>query len=226
MLVKGSMVTEMSGSLGGITAARNKGGQYLRARATPVDPNTQPQQTARAAMTQLVTAWIEDLTEQQREAWRIYAENVTTTNRLGDTISLSGQNWYIGCNTPRIRAGLARVDDAPTVYDQASLAPVSIAVTGQDLDVTFDDTASWVNQAGSALLVQTSPQQNPTKLFYKGPFTFTTAILGDDTTPPVSPVGYEMDQNVAAGNLLYARIRLSLADGRLSTPQIVSAVGS
>lgn len=227
MLIKGSMVTEMSGSLGGITAARNRGGLYLRARSGSPNPNSPAQQDARTSFSALVTAWTSTLTETQREGWRDYAANVTVTNPLGDAHNLTGQQWYIGNNTPRIIAGLARVDDAPTTYATAQLNPVSLAVNEASLppaSLTFDDTQSWPDEDGSALLVQVSRPQNASITFFGGPFRFAGAVLGDSTTAPTSPAGFTNPFAVTEGQAVYARCRLTLADGRLSTPQIVRAV--
>lgn len=227
MLVKGSMVTEMSGSIGGITAARNKGGLYMRARSTPVNPNSPAQQSVRTALAALVTAWIETLSSAQRQSWADYAANVTVTNPLGDATTISGQNWYIALNTPRIQNSLDRVDDAPATYDGATLNPVALgAATGNLFSIDFDDTQAWTAEDGAALIVQASRPQNPTKVFFKGPFQIAGTIDGDSTTAPTSPGTVSSPFTYAAGQVAIARIRLSLADGRLSAPQIVRAIAS
>lgn len=225
MLIKSALATQMSGSVGGMTASHNKGGMYLRARAIPVNPNSVAQQAARTAFTELTTAWIEELTAAQRDGWRVYATNVLATNPLGDSVQNSGQNWYISLNSPRLRAGLSRVDNAPGIFDQATLNPVSIAMTNADTPailVAFDDGQDWLNEDGSALIVQSSRPQNATIEFFKGPFRLAGVVEGDSVTPPTTPASvlgafaYTTDQKI------FARVRLSRADGRLSSPQIVT----
>ncbi len=125
MLFRGLMVGAASGKLGSVVASHNKGGQYLRARVTPTGAVPTPYQSAvRNALSSLAAAWSSDLDPDQRSGWETYALNVTGTNRLGDSIQLSGINWYIACNTPRLQAGLDRVDDAPTTYDRGSISMV------------------------------------------------------------------------------------------------------
>ena len=227
MLIKGSFVTEASGSLGGITAARNKGGQYLRARAVPVNPNSPSQQSARTSFASLVTIWTESLTPTQRQSWDTYAQNVPVTNKLGDTKLLSGQNWYIGTNTPRIIAGLSSVASAPTTFDNATLNPVSLAASDAaptELALTFDTGQDWADENGAALLVQVSKPQNASTNFFKGPFRFADAVLGDSTTAPTSPATIITPFAVTAGQKVLVRARLSRADGRLSYAQIVETI--
>lgn len=226
MLIKSALATQMSGSIGGLTASRSKSGAYFRARSVPVNPNSTAQQLARSAMTELVTAWIETLTQAQRDAWADYAANVTVTNRLGDAINVSGQNMYVRCNQPRILAGLTRVDDAPVVFDGAMLDPVSMEVTGTDVEITFDDTPDWTSDPDAGLIVQTSRPQNPTKNFFKGPFRFAELVVGDVTTPPTSPAVVSSPFATPEDTKIFARVRLSLADGRISAPQIVSAIAT
>lgn len=227
MLVKGSMVTEMSGSLGGITAARNKGGLYFRARSTPVNPSSAAQTLVRNAFNGLVAAWNDVLTQAQRDAWAVYAANVPVTNPLGDAKTNSGQNWYIGLNTPRVQTGLTRLDDAPVVFAGATLNPVGISINTAVptvVSVTFDDTQSWVNSTEGGLIVQVGPPQNAGINFFKGPFRLGGLIEGDSVTPPASGDTVPNPFPIAVGQRVFGRIRLSLSDGRLSAPQLVDTI--
>ena len=134
MLVRG-ILTTMSGSLGGITAARNKGGQYLRARVVPVDPGSPAQTTLRTIFASLNVAWQTVLTQVQRDAWITYAANVTVVNRIGETVNLTGQNMYVRSNTPRVQAGFARVDAGPTSFNLGEFTDVTIGIVGGTSDV-------------------------------------------------------------------------------------------
>lgn len=167
MKFKSQVYTQASGSIGGTTYSRNKGGMYTRSRAVPTDPGTSRQSVMRAAMGSLVSRWISTLTEVQRQAWRTYAQNVTVTDRLGDQIQISGQNHFIRSNAPRVQANLSLVDDAPTIFDTGE------PITGLDL-VNNPGTYDVVGMDGTTamsttLLLATPASDDGDILIYLGP---------------------------------------------------------
>lgn len=226
MLFKSALVTHASGKIGGMVAAHNRGGLYLRGWGIPTNPNTFAQNMVRVALGFLAGRW-GTLTDAQREGWRIYGLNVPTTNRLGDTIYLTGQQWYIACNTVQLRAGFGPVDDAPTTYYMDALSPVSVAATGAspNINVTFDTTDDWVDENGGALVVQVGIHVAPTINFFRGPFRYSENVLGDLATPPTSPQVITNPYGpMTSGNRVFCRIRSIRDDGRMSPAQIVSAI--
>ncbi len=227
MLVRG-ILTTMSGSLGGITAARNKGGQYLRARVVPVNPQSPDQVTLRTIFGNLAIAWGTVLTALQRTGWDTYAENVTVVNRIGETVNLTGFNMYIRSNTGRVQAGFARVDAPPTIFNLGDFTDVSIAVAGggASIDVTFDNTDAWANEDDAIMMVYASREKAETINFFKGPYRLAGQIEGDALIPPTVPATITSDFTYASGNKAFAEVRVSRADGRLSLVQRVVAIAS
>lgn len=239
MKYKSALTTSASGSVDGMTASRNRFGRYLRARAVPVNPNTGFQVQARAAFTTLVTRWIETLTAAQREAWRDYASNVPVLDALGDPINITGQNWYIACNVPRLQATeklgafvtLPLVDTAPAIYDRGTFTtPSFVADDTTGLDLTFDDTDAWANEDDSALLMYQGQMQNLTRDFYNGPWRLIGAVLGDATTPPTIPFAIPNNDINQRGYPIvpsmknWLAVAVTRADGRLSTRRILGPV--
>ena len=158
MLYKSALMSQASGSLGGITASHNKGGQYFRARTIPTDPGSSYQVAVRNNMVVLSTRWVEVLTEAQRLAWDVYAGAVETTNALGSAVNITGLNMYIRGNAPRIQAGLPIVDNGPTVFSMASFTDPTFALDepNDEVDVTFDDTDAWANEDDAGMIVAAS----------------------------------------------------------------------
>ena len=193
MIFKSCIIESGSGSLGGITLSRNRGGMYLRGRAIPTNPNSTFQQAVRSAAAQLASLWGNTLTTVQRAAWDLYAENVELPNSLGDPRNVGGLGMYIRSNVPRIAsgvAGLVRVDDAPIIFDLGSVGPltvVSVTAATNIVSFGFTDTDEWVDEDAAALLVYTSRQNNASINYFKGPYLFAGAVLGDSTTPPTTP---------------------------------------
>jgi hypothetical protein len=223
MLFKSALVTQASGSVGGVTAAHNAGGLYLRARSIPVNPNTPAQQAARNAMAQLTTRWQQTLTAAQRTAWSTYAANVPLVNSLGDARLVSGMNMYVRSNAPRVVAGADVVDAGPTTYSLATFTPVTATGSegGADIDVEYTDTDDWAIAEGGHLIVQASAQISPTINFFKGPFVFAATADGA-AVAPASPLNIPRSPADTEGNKVYIRVRASNPDGRLSASQIVA----
>lgn len=223
MLFKSGIVTQASGSIGGLTASHNSGGMYFRARAIPTDPNTVAQQAIRTALANAADRWVNVLTTAQRTAWATYASNVPLLSPLGDPREVSGMAQYVRSNVPRIRAGAALVDDGPTIFTEAELTAVTLTATalGAALDVGFDVNDAWVGEDDAHLIVQVGTPQNPTINFFKQPFRFAGTVDGDSGTPPTSPATITSPIPFAAGQRIFIRARVSRADGRLSPAQIV-----
>ncbi len=213
------IISAASGSLAGNTFSRNKFGQYIRSRAVPVNPGTPFQTAIRSALASLSNLWGSTLTAPQREAWDTYAANVTVLDPLGAPINLTGFNHYIRSNTPRLQAGLARIDDGPTVFDLGTFtSPTGFNGTAatDEFSFNFTNADAWANATGAAMLVFSGRQQQATINYFKGPYRFAQSILGDDTTPPTSPVVISSPFLMDIGNFTFTRVRVSQADGRLS----------
>jgi hypothetical protein len=105
-LVKmGGGIVGMSGSIAGNTFARNRSGNYVRARTKPVNTNTQAQQDIRGVMSYLTNYWSVTLSTAERTGWATYANAIAMKNRLGESIYLTGFNHFIRSNTEWVNRG-------------------------------------------------------------------------------------------------------------------------
>lgn len=224
MLFKSAIITEARGSLGGITASRNRGGGYFRARVVPVNPGTSFQQLIRSAMASLAAKWNDVLTDLQRKAWDTYALNVPMPNSVGDMVNVGGVGMYVRSNVPRIAsltAGLTRVDDAPTIFDLGDVGIQSVGAASeaaQTISMLYDDTDTWCDEDGSALLIYTARPKNPAINYMKGPYRLASVVEGDSTTPPTSPDAAASAFPFVENQRMFVQTRVTRADGRLSSP--------
>lgn len=220
MLIKSALITQGSGSVGGLTASHNAGGMYFRARTIPTDPGTVYQTVIRNAMSLLTARWSNVLTSVQRAAWDLYGDNVPVTNRLGDPTHISGISHYTRSNVPRIQASLAIVDDGPTTFTLASqeAANYTASEATQLISVTFLDTQPWCDVDGDAMLIFASRPQQASINFFKGPYRLAGAIEGDSVSPPTSPETLAAPFPFVEDHRIFTQARMSLADGRLSAP--------
>jgi hypothetical protein len=222
---KSLMFQQASGSLAGTVFSHNRGGQYTRNRSIPVNPGTVFQTAVRNFMADLTSKWNNLLTPLQRIGWNDYAFLVPLPDTLGEPRNVGGLGMYVRSNVPRLQAALARVDDAPTVYNLGELTAPTIdgAAAPNGLDIGFTNTDEWANEVGGALFVLASKGQNPSINFFKGPYRFTGVVLGA-AVPPTSPASLVLPQTVAAGQQLFVQCRASRADGRLTSPFRLGAV--
>lgn len=217
----GGGIVQMAGSIAGDVFARNRYGNYSRARTKPTNPNTAGQQSVRAALTALTARWSQTLTAAQRTAWNLYASNVAMLNRLGESIYLSGYNHFIRSNLTRQRvAALSLVDDGPTIFELPGKDPtlsISASEATQQISTTFDNTQAWANESGGYLFLYQGQPQNSQRNFFGGPWRRLKVVIGDPT-PPSSPDVTDVVFAIAEGQHQWLYARISRADGRLSEP--------
>lgn len=227
MKFKSPVYTQVSGSVGGLTYASNAGGMYCRGRGIPTQPNTPAQQNVKNVFGILSTAWRDTLSQAQREAWTLYAENSPVTSRLGDPLILSGQQMFLRCNTPRVVAGVARVDDGPVAFGLSDLGDVTYTAPNDGESVmTFDVTAGgpWIGTDDSFLIVQQGRPQSVTRNFFKGPWQVCGTIEGNTAVPITGTQTVPEAFPFSIGQKVFTRICVSLADGRLSSAPIAGQI--
>lgn len=221
-LVKyGGGITQMSGSIGGNTFARNRGGNYVRAKTIPINPNTGLQQVVRAAMAFLTERWSGTLTAAQRTAWNLYASSVAVKNRLGENVFLSGFNHYVRSNMIRKQLALTVVDAGPTTFELPEQDP-TLAVTGSEgtqvLSVVYDDTLAWLDEDDAHLFLFQGSPQNAQRNFFAGPWRAGVQVDGDSVTPPTTPEAMAAVFPITELQRQWIYARIGRADGRLSEP--------
>lgn len=219
-LVKyGGLVVNVSGSLAGDTFSHNRYGRYVRARTTPVNPNTAGQVKVRSTLTMLTARWAQTLTAGQRTAWNLYAANVVMTNKLGEAINLSGFNHYLRSNVYRSLGDRPIVDAGPVVFELPEKDP-TVSMTGSEatghISLTFDDTMDWCAEEGSLVILQNGVPQNAQRNFFNGPWHMYGRMVGDAVTPPTTPLDADYWYTLAEGQRIWLALRISRADGRLS----------
>lgn len=220
-LVKyGGGIIQMSGSIAGNVHARNRYGNYTRARTKPTNPNTAYQVAVRAGLTALTERWSETLTAAQRAAWNLYGSGVVMKNKLGESVNLSGFNHYIRSNlTRQIVGALSVIDDGPTVFtlpDKDTTLAGAPSEATQQISVTFDNTLAWANEDGGHLEIYQGQPQNAQRNFFGGPWRRIKVLLGNSTTPPTSPEACDVLFTITEGQHQWIYARISRADGRLS----------
>jgi len=152
-----ALLTQASGSLGGATAAKNRGGNYLRAKIAPVQPRTVAQQEQRANLAALAGAW-KALTQAQIAGWNSLASTLTLQDPLGNSYVPTGEQIYVGNNRNLSQAAETSVEDPPTAKpDFADITPVGMtAVSGGTPSMTAT-TALAAAPTENVFIVRATP---------------------------------------------------------------------
>lgn len=206
----GALAADIRGSIGGETFARNRSGLYCRSRVKPINPQSERQQLVRNTITTLQAAFRDTLTDAQRKAWLDLAKGTVANNKLGESITLTGQNLFIKINSILVQAGEALLAEAPT--GPATIAPSAWTYTGATANGIRLSAESPAQGAGDVLVTQISPACNATINFFKGPWETIVYNVGA-LTPPVTLLA---SANVTIGDRFFIRSRLVTAEGKIS----------
>jgi hypothetical protein len=148
----GQMASDIRGSVGGTTFARNRHGAYARNRTKPVNVINDLTTSSRARFGSQAFGWTA-LTQAQRDVWNADAGSVTLLNRLGEAYTPTGRQLFLTANNNLAQAGLTLLTDSPgyfTIPDPAN-GEVAIAsllgvintfvfTAGQDANVVISAT--------------------------------------------------------------------------------------
>jgi len=235
-LFKSQVLTQASGSVAGLTYSRGRSGLVLRNRTIPVNTQTARQSAVRNALTTLVIAWIETLTAAQRAAWELYAANVPVTNALGDSRNISGQNWFIAANTPRIQFATLGLLDAPIIptaprqFDRGDFhTPTFVADAAAGITVTFDPTDDFNSDTDQGLLWYMHRPHNSARRTSPNHKRALMSINDGATSPVNIAASFVASQAfpLNSGNAISLSFVQTLNTGKLSTirtigPQLVT----
>ncbi len=214
-----------SGKAGALVASRAKSTQYVRARVSPVNPNTPFQQAVRAAVKYLSGLW-QRLTSSQRESWNAYGAAITVTNALGDASKLSGFNWFVGNNTVRKQCGFTEILTGPSIFDLGNPDMPGIGFTFTTSDMASRGTLTLVsplvlaNPTNGFMAVYCSRPYSPGKNFFKGPYQLAATHVGNLSTGTFAFTLPFTAAGVGTGdtqNQMEVVLRFDQGDGRLSS---------
>ncbi len=216
------------GSVGGLTASRNRSGAYFRARVKPTQVPSDPRSRARADLASQASAW-QALTTAQRGAWNDVATVWTTVNKIGETIKLSGFNWFCRANALLSLTGQAQVIVPPDTVPTTALHPPTdlvLDVSATSLTATVDDSDPWANTDDGRLLVFITQGQNPGRTSPTGGFTFVAAFDGDAGTAPTEVTTADLPVELIEGRVYFVRFVATDGLGRVSAEVIQGVVAN
>lgn len=162
-----ALVSDMRNKLNGSVLSKNRAGNYIRNKTTPVNPQTASQQANRQKLGSMSSAW-NGLTEAQRASWRGAVASFPYTDIFGDRKELDGKSLFVKLNLNLLNAGAIQISTAPASVAVPELAIVSAAANvAGTLDMNI--TPATI-PAGFKLLVYATPPVNGGVYFVKNKY--------------------------------------------------------
>lgn len=199
-----ALVSEMRNKLNGSVLSKNRYGNYVRNKVTPVNPQTVYQQAQRSALAGISASW-RNLAQSERDSWINAAKSVPRTDIFGDSKILSGQAFFLSANLNLGASNSALITSPGISSDLGNVVAtaVNISVDFGNNVVSFEaPILPTVLPTGSKLVVYATDAVSPGIAFvknryrYLGTFTPTAGVL--DLTAEWSarfgqcPVGYNV----------------------------------
>lgn len=185
MKILSNTISSGSGSAGGTTLTRSRGGLAFRSRRIPSNKNTDAQQAARAGLSATASAW-QKLSASAQAAWATFAQSVPVTDKLGQKMTLSGFNMFTKFAAYVIIAG-----ENPAAYTAPtpgySLSPplwsAAPTLSGGDFDGYLNSPVIPANFPSDldAILIYTSRPVSRGKSAAHQPFALAYIQPPDDT---------------------------------------------
>lgn len=223
MLVRYTMVNGASGSTGGLTAAKNRGGNYWRARVVPLNPSSDAQIEVRADLSASASAW-RALTDAQRNAWGDYADSLGHNNAVGEATKPSGFNAYCGTNALRRLGEQSSITVAPvtggkSVFTKPATNPI-YDISDASVMVDISVTDGWAAVAGGLIFLFVGRAVSAGVTYYKSPFTLAAYNLRVGV--PSDPLEFDTGViGLTAGQKAFCRLVSMDSTGRISPAYIL-----
>lgn len=152
------------GSVGGITATQNSMGKVLKSKTSPVQPRTATQQARRYTL-QKLTRLFQNLSPVHIQNWIDFASNWPVTDVFGDSITITGMNWYVALNSRLDSLGVSLHLDPPLNPNPSYNPEITFQQHVSTGDITIQFSVSIPD--GGAIWVQYSNNLPRTSLFAK-----------------------------------------------------------
>lgn len=201
----------------------------MRAKISPVQPNTPAQTLVRANFGANAKVWSGLLTADQRSAWGFFAAANPLVNVFGASIIISGLAMLMRLNQILAQIGAALITDPPPDMSVPDLAAVTGASAESGAQTVEFQTDVQATQAGAKYYVfatgNLSPGATPQKNQYRflAAYPSTTTLLQVD----VSAAWLAKFGAVQAGASIGFRIgTVNVATGALTPGIVVNIIAS
>lgn len=217
----GAMMVDASGKLGGQVYSKNRGGAYIRTKATPLNPQTTAQMAIRGVFASISSSW-SGLTEAQRQSFNNLVSSYARTDIFGDLRNPSGKNLFQRLNQNLVISGQAKIIVCvqPSEVPFANLTSVSLDSVNDTIEIATAGVTT-----GSKIVVWATPPLSAGTSFVKnklrqiGVFNGSNAFGVNVDAEYISKFGAYQDTD----NIYFA-VRVINSNGQASPLETIKAV--
>lgn len=220
----GALMIDGRGKIGGHVASKNRAGNYLRTKVTPVNPQSTYQSAVRNRLTSLSQGW-RGLTQAQRSAWNAAVSDYAKTDIFGDLRNPSGFNLYQRLNNNLLNVGAAQIatPPIPSSVDAFTSFTLAAAAGANTITATFAPAIA----ADMAVKCFATAPQSAGKSFVKSEYRQIGVLDNGDVSPFALTALYnaKFGSVGAAGQKIYVKlVQVNNTTGQEGTPIVASAI--
>lgn len=221
-----ALISEMRNKLNGSVFSRNRGGNYLRNKVTPLNPQTTFQQAARALLITFSQTW-RTLSSAEQEAWNNAVDQWATTDIFGNLRNPSGHQLFIRLNINIDLAGGTQISLPPAPQGVNAIDSLSLTADSapQTYDVAYTPTPT---PASHAMYLESTIGMSPGISNANSDFRF-IALIPPASASPFAGIAAQTTKfgAVIAGQKYFVRAKFIRTDtGEVSGPLVALAIAS
>lgn len=183
----GVVVVDARGKSNGHVFTKNRAGNVLRTKVTPVNPQTVSQTNVRSRFTTQSQGW-RGLSEAQRTAWNAAVQFYKKTDVFGDMKTPSGFNLYCALNNNLALAGVSAISTPPVPAAVGAMSSMSVVMDNSSQSATL--TFAPAIPAGSVVKLEATAAISPGVNYVKSQFRVIDVLTNSDTSPHVATTEY------------------------------------
>jgi hypothetical protein len=158
----GALITELAGSIGGITFHKNASGNIARLKPNMPMIASPAQAVQQNKLNSLIAIW-PTLTLVQKTSWNNLAVAHDHINEFGEVKTLNGFQWFMSCNLNLLQIDQAIILSAPGWSVVAAVDAFTMYVTNVQITINW---GHFVNPGADYYVIYASPpiRQNSLKI--------------------------------------------------------------
>jgi len=201
----GSNIADARGKLNGHVFSKNRYGNYVRNKVTPVNPSTVFQTAVRNRLAAISALWVL-LTVAQRNAWNAAVGSYGKTNIFGDVVNPSGKTLHQKLNNELMITGTAVISTPPVPQGVDAFTSASLAIAAGAATATL--TYAPAIAADHKVKVYATPGLSAGISFVKSEYRLIDVIATADASPLDIKAAYEsrFGSLPAAGQKVFIKV--------------------
>ena len=206
-------MTDASGKLGGQVFAKNRGGNYVRTKVTPSNPQSVAQMAVRGIFASISSRW-SALTEAQRATFNNFVSSYAKTDIFGDLRNPSGKSLFQRLNQNLLISGQAEIDVcvSPLEVPFANVTNATFGIGSGELLVQTEGITT-----GAKLVLWATPKLSKGTTFVKNQLRQVSVVQGGSAVEIEAGVAYTTKFGTpAVGDNIYVGVKVINANGQAS----------